>query len=133
MIATTLLATFLLAQTAVQPSPAPQPGHPLDPRDVEILTGRAQREANAQRLAANAYMYGGYYGGLGLGLGAEDRALTGGEFGFGLGLGFGFDGFRGNRRVLPFSRFGFFPGQLGLPLGPRFLTPFGGRPFRFIR
>lgn len=60
----------VLAQAAAQDSlPASiRPGHPLDPADVDILTGKRDREMEAARQAGAPVMvdpYGGYgyYGG----------------------------------------------------------------------
>lgn len=55
------------AQTPAPPA-APQLGHPLDPKDVDVLTGKADRDARANAPRATPYIgYGqtGYgYGGL---------------------------------------------------------------------
>jgi hypothetical protein len=61
-------ATSAQAQTS-----APKLGHPLDPRDVDILTGKADREARAQSPRVNSYPYD--YGGLGY---RTSRGLLGG-------------------------------------------------------
>jgi hypothetical protein len=62
-------------QTAPEPAPQPaaqnpnaqdglpasiRPGHPLDPADVDILTGKRDREIEAARRAAAPVMVGGY-------------------------------------------------------------------------
>jgi hypothetical protein len=39
-----------------------KPGHPLDPADVDILTGKRDREIEASRRAAVPIMVGGYGG-----------------------------------------------------------------------
>jgi hypothetical protein len=65
------------AETQAQPAPQPstenqseqnslpaaiRPGHPLDPADVDILTGKRDREIEAARQAALPVMMGGYGG-----------------------------------------------------------------------
>jgi hypothetical protein len=43
-----------------------KPGHPLDPADVDVLTGKKDREAEAARRPAVSVMVGGYgYGNYG--------------------------------------------------------------------
>jgi hypothetical protein len=60
-----------VAQTGLQDSTAKQseenglpaslrPGHPLDPADVDILTGKRDREIEAARRAAQPLMVGSY-------------------------------------------------------------------------
>ena len=45
-----------------QPAAAPRQGHPLDPADVDVLTGKRDRELEAARrqAAAPSVMMGGY-------------------------------------------------------------------------
>ncbi len=113
------------AQPAPQPSeevPNPanslpaaiRPGHPLDPADVDILTGKRDREIEASRRAAMPILGGGYLpygdiygmrGGRGAGFDVPFLPVTriSNPFffsvlsprGFGRGLGRG--GFRGGR------------------------------------
>ena len=45
------------AQNARTPQPAPKKGHPLDWRDVEILTGKADRAARHPYAAGSPYVY----------------------------------------------------------------------------
>src|SRR6202790_3322205 len=62
-------------QTAPEPTPQPaaqnlqdnlpaaiRPGHPLDPADVDVLTGKRDREIEAARRAAVPVMAGAYGG-----------------------------------------------------------------------
>ncbi len=112
------------SQTAPQadPQPAPQnsnaqsnlpaslrPGHPLDPADVDILTGKRDREIQTSQAAAGAYVTVGMSGDIGEHGRAFDVGLLPltqvsnpfffsrfGARGFGRG-GFGRGRFRGNR------------------------------------
>src|ERR1700692_4344700 len=61
------VAPDVASQPAAQPSHAQdklpasiRPGHPLDPADVDILTGKRDREIEAGRRAAIPVMGGGY-------------------------------------------------------------------------
>lgn len=91
-----------------------RPGHPLDPADVDILTGKKDREIEASRRAAVPTAVGMYgtYGDVYAMQGRFDTALNvpllpltriGNPFFFGLlaprgfGRGFGRGGFRGDR------------------------------------
>jgi hypothetical protein len=48
-------------------TPAPQLGHPLDPADVAVLTGKTKEPANAgYRVDPLSYAYGSYSGYLGI-------------------------------------------------------------------
>jgi hypothetical protein len=87
-----------------------RPGHPLDPADVDILTGKRDREIEAARMASMP-IYVGMYGNYG------DPYLMQGRFGRGIDIpmlpltrisnpfffstmqprGFGRGGFRGSR------------------------------------
>jgi hypothetical protein len=87
-----------------------RPGHPLDPADVDILTGKRDREIEASRQAAVPVMVGGYgsYGNyygmngrLGAGWDVPLLPLARIENPFFFGFqprGFGRGGFRGGRR-----------------------------------
>ena len=48
------------ANSAPSPSAAPRQGHPLDPADVDILTGKRDREIEAARRASVPVTAGGY-------------------------------------------------------------------------
>jgi hypothetical protein len=91
-----------------------RPGHPLDPADVDILTGKRDREIEASRVAAAPILGGGYvpYGDIyamsgrrGEGFDLPFLPLTriSNPFFFsmlsprGFGRGFGGGGFRGRR------------------------------------
>ncbi|MBZ5659782.1 MAG: hypothetical protein LAO08_05185 [Acidobacteriia bacterium] len=91
-----------------------RPGHPLDPADVDILTGKRDRETEASRRAAAPILGGGYIpygdiygmrGGRGAGFDVAFLPVTriGNPFFFslltpgGFGRGFGRGGFRGGR------------------------------------
>jgi hypothetical protein len=51
-----------------------KPGHPLDPADVDVLTGKKDREAEAARRPAVSVMAGGYgYGNYGDSFGTYGR------------------------------------------------------------
>ena len=51
------------ALAPAQAKPAPKLGHPLDPADVDVLTGKASRNAGANRpVEVLPYGYGGYAG-----------------------------------------------------------------------
>ncbi|HTC64268.1 MAG TPA: hypothetical protein VK709_15600 [Candidatus Saccharimonadales bacterium] len=108
--------------TQADPQPTPQnlnsqsnlpaslrPGHPLDPADVDILTGKRDREIQASQAAAGAYVTVGMSGDIGEYGRAFDVGLLPltrisnpfffsrfGARGFGRGS-FGRGGFRGNR------------------------------------
>jgi hypothetical protein len=86
-----------------------RPSHPLDPADVDILTGKRDREIQASQAAAGAYVTVGMSGDMGEYGRAFDVGLLPltrisnpfffsrfGARGFGRG-GFGHGGFRGGR------------------------------------
>ena len=51
------------AQEYTRATPAPQLGHPLDPADVDVLTGRAKAPTSTgYRLDPLSYAYGSYAG-----------------------------------------------------------------------
>jgi hypothetical protein len=64
---------------------APKLGHPLDPHDVDVLTGKADRDARAMAPRATPYMsVGGYdYGLQGFGRGRNMRLGAFSPFFFG--------------------------------------------------
>ena len=66
-------------QTPIRPGSAPCLGHPLDPHDVDVLTGRADREAFAPRMAPYVSIDG--YGWMGWQTGEVPLGLRRGQFG----------------------------------------------------
>jgi hypothetical protein len=64
---------------------APQPGHPLDPADVDVLTSKNKPQPYH---AAPYYSIGGGYG-YGMGYGAMNRGLLWNQRGFGAFTPFG--------------------------------------------
>jgi hypothetical protein len=83
-----------------------RPGHPLDPADVDILTGKRDREIEASRSIV-PYAMGGYYGAYG------DAYVSNGRRGAMLGL-----PFLPLRRISsPFFFFSLQPGGFGRGIG----------------
>jgi len=99
-----------LGTPASIPTAAPKPGHPLDPHDVDVLTGKADREARASRgtvyVSPGGYGYGqSAVGGMGV---MRTRPFSPGVFGNANGSRFFFFGSR------PFTIFpNFFPPPFG--------------------
>ena len=76
-----------------QPLAAPKTGHPLDPHDVDVLTGKADRDAQAPRATPYLNMNGSYGSGyMSFGRGNFVRTQRISPFLFGQQFG-GFRGF----------------------------------------